>query len=69
MLTWTTIVLWLAIGAWAWWIYFRRGIRQLRTESWGFVTLMSIFLVLTFFCTIITGPCAFALLIEGEPSW
>ena len=69
MLTWTFISAWLLLGVWAWWIYFRRGIRKLRGESWGFVTLVSIFLVLTFGCTVLTGPCAFLLLIEGEPTW
>ena len=69
MLTWTFIFIWLLLGAWAWWIYFRGGVKTLRTETWGFVTLASIMLVITFACTIWTGPLACALLIEGEPKW
>jgi hypothetical protein len=69
VLVWTVIIAWLLLGAWAWWIYFRGGVRYALTETWLFKVLALSMLTLLFCVGVVAGPISFLMLIEGEPQW
>lgn len=62
-------LIWMGLGAWGWWLYFRGGIRTLKQHDRLFVCIVSFLLAITFVAALLIGPVSFLALAGDVPDW